>query len=104
MSMPMSAMPVAGAVGAPGMQAGGSGARLDTMALLDRAARPREVTTRTGVAIVLALSILAGLVTYGFRAARSSGAPPAAAVAAEVAAPPSADAGADAGSGALGKL
>jgi serine/threonine protein kinase len=43
-------------------------ARLDTIALLERAARPREVSTRLGLGIVLGLSILTGLVTYAVRA------------------------------------
>jgi len=43
-------------------------ARLDTIALLERAGRPREVTTRVGVAIALGLTLAAGLVTYAVRA------------------------------------
>jgi eukaryotic-like serine/threonine-protein kinase len=39
-------------------------ARLDTVALLERAGRPAEVPARIGVAIALALSILAGAITY----------------------------------------
>ncbi|HEU5055810.1 MAG TPA: serine/threonine-protein kinase, partial [Kofleriaceae bacterium] len=39
-------------------------ARLDTIALVERAARPREVSTRVGVAIALALCLVTAATTY----------------------------------------
>jgi eukaryotic-like serine/threonine-protein kinase len=42
-------------------------ARLDTVALLERAGRPAEVPARIGVAVALVLSLLAGAVTYVVR-------------------------------------
>ena len=78
-------------------------ARLDTIALVERASRPREVATRTGVAIALSLSLVAGLLTYAVRT-RGASADPAAshAIASDGgpdadAGPPDGDAGADAG-------
>jgi serine/threonine-protein kinase len=44
----------------------------DTLALVDRVAAPRELPTRIGVAIVLGLSLLAGVVTYSLRTSSSS--------------------------------
>ena len=38
--------------------------RLDTIALIDRAARPREITTGRGVGIVIALCVLTAIVMY----------------------------------------
>ena len=46
--------------------------RADTIALLDRASQPRDVSTGIAVAIIVALSALAGIGAYVFR---SSGAP-----------------------------
>jgi len=46
-------------------------ARADTIALVERAAEPREIPMRTGILIVLLLSLIAGLVTYIVRAQSS---------------------------------
>ncbi len=43
-------------------------AKNDTLALVERAAAPREVPARIGIAVVVGLSLLAGAVTYGLRA------------------------------------
>lgn len=45
--------------------------RRDTIALVEKAAAPREVPARTGLAIVVLLSLIAGLVTYILRATSS---------------------------------
>jgi eukaryotic-like serine/threonine-protein kinase len=42
----------------------GGAARLDTIALVERAARPREISTRVGVAIAIALCLLTAATTY----------------------------------------
>jgi serine/threonine-protein kinase len=47
-------------------------AKNDTLALVERAAAPREVPTRVGIAVVVGLSLLAGVVTYGLRATSTS--------------------------------
>ena len=67
-------------------------ARLDTIALLERAGRTREVPMRIGVAIALGLSLLTGLATYVVRSNRVEARP------ASAAAYP-ADAGGQAGDG-----
>jgi eukaryotic-like serine/threonine-protein kinase len=46
--------------------------RADTIALVDRVGAPREVSRRTGVAIVVALSVLAGVASYFVRAHHGS--------------------------------
>jgi eukaryotic-like serine/threonine-protein kinase len=82
-------------------------ARLDTIALLERAGRPREVSARAGLAIVLGLSLVTGLVTYAVRSHRAD-ARPAASSPAEPIGPgragadagPVTDGGVDAGDGA----
>ena len=81
------AMPVAPvsaampAVAAPPVGA----ARLDTIALVERAARPREISTRVGVAIALALCLVTAATTYLARRHSNDPAPsPAAAAAAPV--------------------
>jgi len=51
-SMPAVAAPPVGA------------ARLDTIALVERAARPREISTRVGIAIALALCLVTAATTY----------------------------------------
>jgi serine/threonine-protein kinase len=51
-----------------------SAAKNDTLALVDRAAAPREVPVRVGIAIVVGLSLLAGAITYGLRSAPPSSA------------------------------
>ncbi|HEY6558452.1 MAG TPA: serine/threonine-protein kinase [Polyangiaceae bacterium] len=51
-----------------------SAAKNDTLALVDRAAAPREVPVRVGIAIVVGLSLLAGAITYGLRSASPSSA------------------------------
>ncbi len=80
---------------APVAAHGGSvaAARLDTIALLERAGRTREVPMRIGVAIALGLSLLTGLVTYVVRSNRVEARPAAAAPA------DSADAGSELGDG-----
>ena len=51
-----------------------SAAKNDTLALVDRAAAPREVPVRLGIAIVVGLSLLAGAITYGLRSPSPSSA------------------------------
>ncbi|HMJ13192.1 MAG TPA: protein kinase [Polyangiaceae bacterium] len=46
--------------------------RNDTMALVERAAAPRELSPRVGIAVVLGLSLLAGAVTYWVRVSSSA--------------------------------
>ncbi|HEY3497256.1 MAG TPA: serine/threonine-protein kinase [Polyangiaceae bacterium] len=46
--------------------------REDTIALLERAGAPREISTRKAVVVIVTLSALSGLATYGLRAAGSS--------------------------------
>ena len=41
--------------------------RVDTVALLEKADKPREIRARTGVALIAAAALLSGLVTYGVR-------------------------------------
>jgi len=53
---------------APAKEASAKKERADTIALVEKAAAPREVPTRTGVLIVVLLSVIAGLVTYLLRA------------------------------------
>jgi serine/threonine-protein kinase len=106
------AMPVSGsmlgmaalpAVFPPARVSSVGAARLDTIALVERASRPREVSTRTGVAIALTLSLVAGLFTYAVRTHRASAGPAAQQTIASDggpdadAGPPDGDAGADAG-------
>ena len=57
------------------------GARLDTIALVERAARPREISTRVGVAIALALCLVTAATTYLARRHSNDPAPAAAAAA-----------------------
>jgi serine/threonine-protein kinase len=45
--------------------------RQDTIALVERAAAPRDVPRRAAIAIIVGLSILAGAGAYAARAARS---------------------------------
>jgi hypothetical protein len=63
---------------ARGAEAGSApvAARIDTVALLERAGRAAEVPARLGVAIVLALSLLAGAVTYVVRTQVGASPPP----------------------------
>jgi serine/threonine protein kinase len=79
-------------VGAPSARATGGAmpavaARLDTIALVERAGAPRQVSPRAGIAVALGLSLLTGLVTYAVRTRPAGGAP----------APIAADAGPDSG-------
>ncbi len=70
-------------------QDSGKAPRADTIALVERASAPREVSARTGVLIVVALSLLAGTVTWLVRSQSGPGASPAPDDSAlEVAAPP----------------
>ena len=46
--------------------------RADTIALVEKASAPREVSARTGIFVVLALSIVAGIVAYVVRAQSSA--------------------------------
>jgi eukaryotic-like serine/threonine-protein kinase len=83
-SMSMATAPASSEVGEAAPVAASRGtpvgaAKLDTIALLERAGRPREVSGRVGAAIVLGLSLVTGLVTYGVR---TRGGPPARAEAA----------------------
>ena len=48
----------------------------DTVALVERVAAPREISSRSAVAIVVGLALLAGLVTYWVRGSASAPAPP----------------------------
>jgi len=75
MSASMSAAPMSASMSAPAMSASMSAsmpaampavgaARLDTIALVERAARPREISTRVGVAIALALCLVTAATTY----------------------------------------
>ncbi len=50
--------------------------RADTIALVEKASAPREVNTRTGLLVVLALCAVAGVVTYFVRASSSDASPP----------------------------
>ncbi len=50
--------------------------REDTVALVERASAPRELSTLVSVAIIVALMIVAGLVTYLWRRAQSAEAAP----------------------------
>ncbi len=59
--------------------------RADTIALVDKVGKPRDVSTSVAVGIIVALSILAGIVAY---VARSSAAPPGATTAGVAATPP----------------
>ncbi|HVV83881.1 MAG TPA: hypothetical protein VHE35_12490, partial [Kofleriaceae bacterium] len=61
--------------------------RLDTIALVDRASGPRQVSTGRAIAIVAALCVATAAVTYGVRSRWHAAAKPAAAVAPAVAAP-----------------
>ena len=91
----LGAAPVAHGVSAVGVAPAGA-ARLDTIALLERAGRPREVPARIGLAIALGLSLVTGLVTYAVRSTRVEARP-----AAQAAGWPDAGAG-DAGQGDAG--
>ncbi len=62
--------------------------RADTVALVERATAPREIPTRTGVAIVVALSLLAGTVTWLVRSHSGSSASAPGGSALEIAEPP----------------
>jgi serine/threonine-protein kinase len=46
--------------------------RADTIALVERASAPRELPKRLGIALILGLSLIAGIVTYFVRASSSS--------------------------------
>ena len=92
----LGAAPVGHVVSAVGVAPVGA-ARLDTIALLERAGRPREVPARIGLAIALGLSLMTGLVTYVVRSNRVEARP-----AEAVEAGWSGDAGADAGAGDAG--
>ncbi len=46
--------------------------RADTIALVEKASAPREVSARTGIIVVVALSIVAGIVAYVVRAQSSA--------------------------------
>ena len=59
-------------------------ARLDTIALVERAARPREISTRVGLAIALALCLVTAATTYLARRHSHDPAPTPAAAAAAV--------------------
>lgn len=48
----------------------------DTAALVERVAAPREISSRMAVAVVVGLSLLAGLVTYWVRGVTSAPVPP----------------------------
>ena len=56
--------------------------RADTVALLERSTRAREIPTRSAIAAIAALSLIAGSLTYGVRL-RESGTPPRATTAAD---------------------
>ena len=47
--------------------------RADTIALVEKASAPRELPKRLGIALVVGLSLLAGIVTYFVRASSSGG-------------------------------
>jgi eukaryotic-like serine/threonine-protein kinase len=51
--------------------------RDDTVALLERASLPREISARKALLVIAALSVLSGLATYALRAAGSPGTRPA---------------------------
>ncbi|HKE17058.1 MAG TPA: serine/threonine-protein kinase, partial [Kofleriaceae bacterium] len=96
---PSAAIPAAASVppGSPSVAAAAVGAaRLDTIALLERAGRPREVSARAGLAIVLGLSLVTGLVTYAVRTHRADARPAASSPADAIG---GADAGPDSGVG-----
>jgi serine/threonine-protein kinase len=62
--------------------------RADTIALVERASAPREISTKIGVAVILALTLVAGIITYVVRvASRSAPAELPAATAGETRAP-----------------
>jgi methylase of polypeptide subunit release factors len=46
--------------------------REDTVALLERASAPRELSTRTSIAVILLWMLIAGVATYFWRAAQAS--------------------------------
>jgi serine/threonine-protein kinase len=50
--------------------------RADTIALVEKASAPRELPKRLGIALIVGLSLLAGIVTYFVRASSSSDALP----------------------------
>jgi serine/threonine protein kinase len=50
-------------------------ANLDTVALVERVSAPRELSTKVAIALVLVLSVLAGIVTYTLSPARDAGGP-----------------------------
>jgi len=53
--------------------------RADTIAILERGDKPREVSSLVAIAIIVGLSLLAGVGAYVFRATRATSAPPASA-------------------------
>jgi serine/threonine-protein kinase len=84
-AMPAASMSASMSASAPAMaQAPVAAARLDTIALVERAARPREISTRVGVAIALALCLVTAATTYLARRHSNDPSPtPAAAAAVE---------------------
>jgi serine/threonine-protein kinase len=66
MSMPAASPPVSASASNPAVAAAPpvAAARLDTIALVERAARPREISTRVGLAIALALCLVTAATTY----------------------------------------
>ncbi|HEY8146934.1 MAG TPA: serine/threonine-protein kinase [Kofleriaceae bacterium] len=68
MTMPAAAAPPVSAAVSAAMPASATppvaAARLDTIALVERAARPREISTRVGLAIALALCLVTAATTY----------------------------------------
>jgi serine/threonine-protein kinase len=53
--------------------------RADTIALIERGNQPSEVPAKVALAIIIALSLVSGIVAYGIRAASAPGAPSASA-------------------------
>jgi len=83
-SAAMPAASLSAAVPAMGAPTPVAAARLDTIALVERAARPREISTRVGVAIALALCLVTAATTYLARRHSNDPSPtPAAAAAVE---------------------
>ncbi len=68
MTMPAAAAPPVSAAVSAAMPAAAqppvAAARLDTIALVERAARPREISTRVGLAIALALCLVTAATTF----------------------------------------